>query len=646
MSFYIQKIILHNRAPFDHIELELNKSDVSVLGSINGGGKTTIISHIVDAWHEMAKRGFHNEYEDKQHKLYRVSSALFSLDYSMPSLFYIRFGFDENDVDYIDLRNTCTKEQYEEIIANPETNISFDKINEEFVKQGYVKRCSIQDNKELCSIFDGNIATSFPAYRFEQPSYLTEPYSIELEFAKKGRFAGYLNNPIEVNSGLSQLANWVMDVILDTTLYKNDAASIERLRKINFVFEKLLHPKFMKPVRVGLGERHSSAARICVGECDADSNWISTIYPSIFNMSSGEHALICIFVEIIRQIDRIDIGIALKNATGVVLIDEVDKHLHIKLQKEVLPTLFNLFPNIQFIISSHSPFISMGLAEQAKTRTKIFDLDCDGMETEAHTNELYQEVYEMMTEENRRYKELYEKIVTTAKTCQLFVEDTYSQIYKIAWLKLNEIEFNEDNIEEKFSEFSPFDILDDNSCTGVAGLLNAHSVASHCDKKIIGLFDYDYDGSERFYNLRDGFDKKTILGSVETGFYKQKKVEKHPCMYALLLPVPERLTQLVASRGNWKADCKFANYVEVETLLPESYLSLHDNEYTKETFGDFGYYKAKDRKKANIWERLVSEPKETFVDFKILYEKIYELFGLDSPTSKSATSDEMSLRCR
>ena len=54
MPFYIQKIILHNRAPFDHIELDFAEGGISVLSAINGGGKTTIISHIVDAWHEMA----------------------------------------------------------------------------------------------------------------------------------------------------------------------------------------------------------------------------------------------------------------------------------------------------------------------------------------------------------------------------------------------------------------------------------------------------------------------------------------------------------------------------------------------------------------------------------------------------------------
>lgn len=46
---------------------------------------------------------------------------------------------------------------------------------------------------------------------------------------------------------------------------------------------------------------------------------------------------------------------------GIVLIDEVETHLHLKLQKMILPMLTTLFPNIQFIVTSHSPFVLSSL---------------------------------------------------------------------------------------------------------------------------------------------------------------------------------------------------------------------------------------------------------------------------------------------
>lgn len=42
---------------------------------------------------------------------------------------------------------------------------------------------------------------------------------------------------------------------------------------------------------------------------------------------------------------------------GVVLIDEIDQHLHPKWQQKILEDLMGIFPNIQFIVSTHSPFI-------------------------------------------------------------------------------------------------------------------------------------------------------------------------------------------------------------------------------------------------------------------------------------------------
>jgi predicted ATP-binding protein involved in virulence len=42
---------------------------------------------------------------------------------------------------------------------------------------------------------------------------------------------------------------------------------------------------------------------------------------------------------------------------GVVLIDDIETHLHAELQKKILPFLTNFFPKIQFIVSTHSPFV-------------------------------------------------------------------------------------------------------------------------------------------------------------------------------------------------------------------------------------------------------------------------------------------------
>ena len=50
-----------------------------------------------------------------------------------------------------------------------------------------------------------------------------------------------------------------------------------------------------------------------------------------------------------------------KDVGGIVIIDEIDLHLHPELEKSVLKRFMDTFPNLQFIISTHSPLVLTGL---------------------------------------------------------------------------------------------------------------------------------------------------------------------------------------------------------------------------------------------------------------------------------------------
>ncbi len=58
------------------------------------------------------------------------------------------------------------------------------------------------------------------------------------------------------------------------------------------------------------------------------------------------------------------------NTEGIILIDEPETHLHIELQKEIMPMLIKMFPNIQFIVATHSPFILNSISNVV-----IYDLE-------------------------------------------------------------------------------------------------------------------------------------------------------------------------------------------------------------------------------------------------------------------------------
>lgn len=77
-------------------------------------------------------------------------------------------------------------------------------------------------------------------------------------------------------------------------------------------------------------------------------------------LSDGYSAVIQIVSDLILRMERNWLregNLSTYDAEGIVLIDEIETHLHIGLQKKILAFLTEFFPNIQFIITTHSPYI-------------------------------------------------------------------------------------------------------------------------------------------------------------------------------------------------------------------------------------------------------------------------------------------------
>ncbi len=423
---FLEKIIFDNRAPFEHLEIDFKNNGVNVLTAINGKGKTTILSHIVDAFYELARPAFPREFEGKENKLYRVSSPLYDMDSSNPSIVYFRFKDGEAFYDYIDIRGNCTKDQYESAI-NVNSKIDYNSFQSRLTQQNFSKYWDIQSEDIKKRMFEQYILTFFPSYRFELPAYLNDPYSTPLKYSIDNKFSGYLPNQIEVISDIFSFSNWLLDVLLDMKIgekiqFYRDAGNYNNVIPVtvpaqesvvlnnlnNILSNTLSSKKYKGRVRFGIGKRNGGMARIAIMNDVNDHH--NQVCPSIFQLSSGELALIAIFGEIIHQADNNDNNVPLDEIKGIVLIDEIEKHLHITLQKEVLPKMFALFPNVQFIVSSHSPFFNMGLATELSEKHKIFDLDHNGISCSATKNDQYEEVYKMMIDENERFAKLYEEL--------------------------------------------------------------------------------------------------------------------------------------------------------------------------------------------------------------------------------------------
>ncbi len=91
--------------------------------------------------------------------------------------------------------------------------------------------------------------------------------------------------------------------------------------------------------------------------------------PFDFNgLSDGYSAIIDIVTELILKIEATESKSF--DCEGIVLIDEIETHLHVELQKNILPLLTSFFPNIQFIVTTHSPFVLQSIENSI-----VYDLE-------------------------------------------------------------------------------------------------------------------------------------------------------------------------------------------------------------------------------------------------------------------------------
>lgn len=90
-------------------------------------------------------------------------------------------------------------------------------------------------------------------------------------------------------------------------------------------------------------------------------------------LSDGYSAIIGIVSDLILRMDRnwlLKGELSQYDAEGVVLIDELETHLHVELQRKILPFLTEFFPRIQFIITTHSAYILNSISNAC-----IYDLE-------------------------------------------------------------------------------------------------------------------------------------------------------------------------------------------------------------------------------------------------------------------------------
>jgi predicted ATP-dependent endonuclease of OLD family len=89
-------------------------------------------------------------------------------------------------------------------------------------------------------------------------------------------------------------------------------------------------------------------------------------FEKIQDLSAGNKGVLALIGDLIIRLwdKQLDVQ-EIKNLKGIVLIDEIEAHLHPKWQRKFPKLLAETFPNVQFIISTHTPMTILGLPKNS-----------------------------------------------------------------------------------------------------------------------------------------------------------------------------------------------------------------------------------------------------------------------------------------
>lgn len=375
---YFRKIEIENVGPIEQVSIQFPLEDgrpkpIIIVGE-NGTGKSIFLSHLVNSL-IVGKQEVFDDSEVEHGKVYKYRSPNYitsGKDYSYSSVIF------ESGAEVQECQLKSQKTSFESTFGYVPSKPIWDKIqpNETSVFiSTFASHADATSNlfKKQCCLF-------FPVNRFEEPAWLNvDNLKSKANYTELKRISRYSNRNILSTSPLKNNKDWLLDLIFDRQAFEIQTHQIPFATTPNQpsipisifagysgqstnIYEAVL--KVLKiilresgSIRLGAGTRKNRQISVMKN----DSVWV----PNLFQLSTGEIQLLNLFLSIVRDYDLSEGQLnELSDIKGIVIIDEIDSHLHTIHQKEVLPELISSFPNVQFIITTHSPLFLMGMEEK------------------------------------------------------------------------------------------------------------------------------------------------------------------------------------------------------------------------------------------------------------------------------------------
>jgi hypothetical protein len=464
---YLKKITIENTGPISQLQIEMPfNSDGTPQPSIfvgrNGSGKTALLSYIVDALYEFGKQAYEDllPYTDQRKKKAALPHPYYipitPLNRKLGTDYYgVSFQFSHHTADAQTESNAAatstptTSQKHLWYLEGGGTNIeSFKQRFEDTINALKLPVSKEEPTKSISSdkalfekVFTEEVMVFFPAHRFEIPLWFnSSSFTIESPIDSK-RFSGILNKSIIAETSLRENKQWLLDVLMDAKadiFYDTENNQIQnyfQYQALGPVLPSVLTKKVIEEiigVIVGQGEvelftypRQTNWSRISIGKRrKQQTEPPMVIIPSLESLSAGQSTLLNIFATILRYTESKDLykAMAMNTITGIVLIDEVDLHLHSDLQYNVLPELIKLFPKVQFIITTHSPLFLLGMEKLfGPDGFKVFEMPT-GEEISVEEFREFESAFQMYSDTSRF--ETLKKELLVAQKPVVYVEGT------------------------------------------------------------------------------------------------------------------------------------------------------------------------------------------------------------------------------
>ena len=367
----LRNISIKNYGPIDDLSYtfrfdETGKPIPLVLIGKNGCGKTLLFSAIIDMMVEAKRKLYPNGIlEVVGTNYYKIGNHSYIKVGTNTSSVKIEYGTHLKCIKYVDVMSRNPAES----ISNREIEDSQIINNKKFKESGFYKNTDLQ-NFALPE-FESSIKLFFPFDRYYKPMWYN-PDNYNKTNISAPNNVGYSTTNIIKNDILENIKDWLRTVYLQSQILNLQIPDDEKFpaavrgRVVPVRQDTKLQGHLKAILSIIKGDGQYDVANPARNHKMLGLNGPSIHCTDISQLSAGETNLYAIAASIIKEWDIFhgNDNIELSEITGCVLIDEADVNLHIDFAYRALPKLMKLFPKIQFILSTHSPFLLAGLTKE------------------------------------------------------------------------------------------------------------------------------------------------------------------------------------------------------------------------------------------------------------------------------------------